>query len=418
MDRGVSNIPGAFRDPGPARSREQRVSYSQQNLPGLAYSSRPQPQVERDIKNYIERKARQQMAATRQENTAQAPTQMRLDLSSEKPPVSMMQVMVDQSGRPILGRDSGQAFLTNVSEMSAEDIATGRSFGTDEEQFKRVNNNPTPAARPSRPSRFGPANTPDKMSAKLDKRGATTPTEKAFEQLAAYRAATGMGGDAGLREYAQELVDEINLQTREAAKRRDPSTAETGMPSYVGEDLTNEKYERGGFDTRTQDNTPGPRSIAASLTKRHQGCANTHAHRQVSEEMGGDQVPPYIMEVPNRGPRGQLDGTVTRIDPNQVVQVIEDNDQTASFMRSKDISMSEKAKELQQEERTPAISSTGLNLAAAQNRARLLTPDESCCSRQEGQRRLHRQRADQKTRDARRKTSNTRHKHRVSSERL
>ena len=38
--------------------------------------------------------------------------------------------------------------------------------------------------------------------------------------------------------------------------------------------------------------------------------------------------------------------------------------------------MSEKAKELQKEERTPAISSTGLNLAAAQNRARLLTPDE------------------------------------------
>ena len=193
----------------------------------------------------------------------------------------MMQVMVDQSGRPILGRDSGQAFLTDVSEISAEDIATGRSFGTDEEQFKRVNNNPTPAARPSRPSRFGPANTPDKMSAKLDKRGGNNPTEKAFEQLAAYRAATGMGGDAGLREYAQELVDEINLQTREAAKRRDPSTAETGMPSYVGEDLTNEKYERGGFDTRTQDNTPGPRSIAAS--RRDQtppGLRNTHAQRQ------------------------------------------------------------------------------------------------------------------------------------------
>ena len=379
MDRGVSNIPGVFRDPGPARSREQRVSYSQQNLPGLAYSSRPQPQVERDIKNYIERKARQQMAATRQENTAQAPTQMRLDLSSEKPPVSMMQVMVDQSGRPILGRDSGQAFLTNVSEMSAEDIATGRSFGTDEEQFKRVNNNPTPAARPSRPSRFGPANTPDKMSAKLDKRGATTPTEKAFEQLAAYRAATGMGGDAGLREYAQELVDEINLQTREAAKRRDPSTAETGMPSYVGEDLTNEKYERGGFDTRTQDNTPGPRSIAASRRDQTPPGLREYPRAQagvLSEEMGGDQVPPYIMEVPNRGPSGQLDGTVTRIDPNQVVQVIEDNDQTASFMRSKDVSMSEKAKELQKEERTPAISSTGLNLAAAQNRARLLTPDE------------------------------------------
>lgn len=361
MDRGVSNIPGAFRDPGPARSREQRVSYSQQNLPGLAYSSRPQPQVERDIKNYIERKARQQMAATRQENPAQAPTQMRLDLSSEKPPVSMMQVMVDQSGRPIIGRDSGQAFLTNVSEMSAEDMATGRSFGADEEQFKRVNNNPTPAARPSRPSRFGPANTPDKMSAKLDKRGATTPTEKAFEQLAAYRAATGMGGDAGLREYAQELVDEINLQTREAAKRRDPSTAETGMPSYVGEDLTNEKYERGGFDTRTQDSA---------------NFRSPDRLQTITEEMGGDQVPPYIMEVPNRGPSGQLDGTVTRIDPNQVVRVDEDDDQTASFMRSKDISMSQRAKELQQEERTPAISSTGLNLAAARNRARRLTPDE------------------------------------------
>ena len=229
------------------------------------------------------------MAATRQENTAQAPTQMRLDLSSEKPPVSMMQVMVDQSGRPILGRDSGQAFLTNVSEMSAEDIATGRSFGTDEEQFKRVNNNPTPAARPSRPSRFGPANTPDKMSAKLDKRGATTPTEKAFEQLAAYRAATGMGGDAGLREYAQELVDEINLQTREAAKRRDPSTAETGMPSYVGEDLTNEKYERGGFDTRTLDNTPGPRSIAASRRDQTPPGLREYPRAQagvLSEEMG------------------------------------------------------------------------------------------------------------------------------------
>ena len=361
MDRGVSNIPGVFRDPGPARSREQRVSYSQQNLPGLAYSSRPQPQVERDIKNYIERKARQQMAATRQETPAQAPAQMRLDLSSEKPPVSMPQVMVDQSGRPIIGRDSGQAFLTNVSEISAEDMATGRSFGTDEEQFKRVNNNPTPAARPSRPSRFGPANTPDKMSAKLDKRGAATPTEKAFEQLAAYRAATGMGGDAGLREYAQELVDEINLQTREAAKRRDPSTAETGMPSYVGEDLTNEKYERGGFDTRTQDSA---------------NFRSPDRLQTITEEMGGDQVPPYIMEVPNRGPRGQLDGTVTRIDPNQVVRVDEDGDQTASFMRSQDISMSQRAKELQQEERTPAITSTGLNRAVAQNRARRLTTDE------------------------------------------
>ena len=445
MDRGVSNIPGAFRDPGPARSRQERVIITQRNLPGLiagvlqddqltrdlerymarkagqmpqnepsqsdsrqlgipgvrsgespairsqqvasaqmdlpglVTSSRPEPKVERDIKNYVERKARQQMAATRQGTPAQAPPQMRLDLSSEKPPVSMMQVMVDQSGRPIIGSKSGQAFLTNVSEMSAEDMATGRSFGTDEQQLKRVNNNPTPAARPSRPSRFGPANTPEKMSAKLDKRGATTPTEKAFEQLAAYRAATGMGGDAGLREYAQELVDEINLQTREAAKRRDPSTAETGMPSYVGEDLTNEKYERGGFDTRTQDNTPGPRSIAASRRDQTPPGLREYPRAQagvLSEEMGGDQVPPYIMEVPNRGPSGQLDGTVTRIDPNQVVQVIEDNDQTASFMRSKDISMSEKAKELQKEERTPAISSTGLNLAAAQNRARLLTPDE------------------------------------------
>ena len=199
------------------------------------------------------------------------------------------------------------------------------------------------------------------MSAKLDKRGAATPTEKAFEQLAAYRAATGMGGDAGLREYAQELVDEINLQTREAAKRRDPSTAETGMPSYVGEDLTNEKYERGGFDTRTQDSA---------------NFRSPDRLQTITEEMGGDQVPPYIMEVPNRGPRGQLDGTVTRIDPNQVVQVVEDNDQTASFMRSQDISMSQRAKELQQEERTPAITSTGLNQAVARNRARRLTPDE------------------------------------------
>lgn len=396
MDRGVSNIPGAFRDPGPARSRQERVIINQRNLPGLiagvlqddqltrdlerymarkagqipqnessqsdsrqlgipgvrsdespairsqqvdsaqmdlpglVTSSRPEPKVERDIKNYVERKARQQMAATRQGTPAQAPPQMRLDLSSEK-------------------------------ELADIDEATGRTYGTQEAQFQRVNRDPSPAARPSRPSRFGPANTPDKMSAKLDKRGAATPTEKAFEQLAAYRAATGMGGDAGLREYAQELVDEINLQTREAAKRRDPSTAETGMPSYVGEDLTNEKYERGGFDTRTQDST---------------NFRSRDRLQTITEEMGGDMVPPYIMEVPNRGPSGQLDGTVTRIDPNQAVRVDEDEDRTASFMRSKDISMSQRAKELQQEERTPAITSTGLNLAAARNRARLLTPDE------------------------------------------
>lgn len=427
MDRGVSNIPGAFRDPGPARSRQERVIINQRNLPGLiagvlqddqltrdlerymarkagqipqnessqsdsrqlgipgvrsdespairsqqvdsaqmdlpglVTSSRPEPKVERDIKNYVERKARQQMAATRQETPDQAPPQMRLDLSSEKSPVSMPQVMVDRSGRPIIDPRTGREFLQGVTEVSAEDMATGRTFGTEEAQFQRVNSNPTPAARPSRPSRFGPANTPDKMSAKLDKRGAATPTEKAFEQLAAYRAATGMGGDAGLREYAQELVDEINLQTREAAKRRDPSTAATGMPSYVGEDLTNETYSRGGFDTRTQDTTD---------------FRSPDRLKTITGEMGGDQVPPYIMEVPNRGPSGQLDGTVTRIDPNQVVRVDEDGDQTASFMRSQDISMSQRAKELQQEERTPAITSTGLNRAVAQNRARRLTSDE------------------------------------------
>ena len=38
--------------------------------------------------------------------------------------------------------------------------------------------------------------------------------------------------------------------------------------------------------------------------------------------------------------------------------------------------MSQRAKELQEEERTPAITSTGLNQAVARNRARRLTPDE------------------------------------------
>ena len=200
---------------------------------------------------------------------------MRLDLIGET--ACLNDGTVDQSGRPILAGIAVKHFPTCRDERQH---SYGPPFGTDEEQFKRVNNNPTPVARPSRPSRFGLANTPDKMSAKLDKRGATTPTEKAFEQLAAHRAATGMGGDAGLREYAQELVDEINLQTREAAKRRDPSTAETGMPSYVGRSDKRSTSER---------LVPGRRTTRQALvrllhhagTKRHQGCANTHAQRQV-----------------------------------------------------------------------------------------------------------------------------------------
>ncbi len=352
MDRGVSRIPGLFRDPG--RREEERVTYSQQNLPGLVVGpSQLGSQIDRDIERYMQRDAERRAAATRSVNPEQAPPQMRLDLRAEGGPTTMRGV-------------------------SPEDARTGRTFGTQEQTISRRSDDYSPKPQPRRRERFSPANTPEKMASKIEARGAETSEEKALALVQEFKEYAGADDREFLDSYAQDLTDNINATAREAAKRRDPSTAQTGTPGFVGEDLTNERYERGGFDTRTL-RTPGPRSMAAA--QRDPDRENLRAQAGVlSEELGGDQVPPYMMEVRNRGRRGQLDGSVTRIDPNSVgktpLDVLEDQDKTAAFLRTTEVTMADRAKDLREQERTPAMSSSGLNAAMQQGRARRFTQQE------------------------------------------
>ncbi len=377
MDRGVSRIPGLFRDPG--RREEERVTYSQQNLPGLVVGpSQLGSQIDRDIERYMQRDAERRAAATRSVNPEQAPPQMRLDLRAEESPTPVSGVMVDRGGRPIFS--GGQEFLSvaNLASMSPEDRRTGRTFGTQEQTISRRSDDYSPKPQPRRRERFSPANTPEKMASKIEARGAETSEEKALALVQEFKEYAGADDREFLDSYAQDLTDNINATAREAAKRRDPSTAQTGTPGFVGEDLTNERYERGGFDTRTL-RTPGPRSMA--VARRDPDRENLRAEAGVlSEELGGDQVPPYMMEVRNRGRRGQLDGSVTRIDPNSVgktaLDVLEDQDKTAAFLRTTEVTMADRAKDLREQERTPAMSSSGLNAAMQQGRARRFTQQE------------------------------------------
>jgi hypothetical protein len=303
---------------------------------------------------------------------------MRLDLRAEESPTPVSGVMVDRGGRPIFS--DGKEFLSvaNLASMSPEDRRTGRTFGTQEQTISRRSDDYSPKPQPRRRERFSPANTPEKMASKLEARGAKTQEEQALQLLQQYYEYAGGKTREFVDDYAQELTDNINATAREAAKRRDPSTADTGTPGFVGEDLTNEKYERGGFDTRTLK-TPGPRSMAEA--RRDPDRENLRAEAGVlSEELGGDQVPPYMMEVRNRGRRGQLDGSVTRIDPNSVgktaLDVLEDPDKTAAFLRTTEVTMADRAKDLRKQEHTPVMSSTGLNTAMQQGRARRFTQQE------------------------------------------
>ena len=169
----------------------------------------------------------------------------------------------------------------------------------------------------------------------------------AFLEVQEQRRIAPAEQQAFLAEYAEELKDILNAETFPERRGNQDSGG------FIGEDLTGETVKRKGFNEKTQREAPNPRERPPV---------------SYIDDDGGAGIPRGLIQVGARNPATGKLTEVANINPNQVVDVVEDLDKTAGFMRSTEIALAEQVSGLLDEGKTPVMVQSALDRAEQQGR--------------------------------------------------
>jgi hypothetical protein len=220
---------------------------------------------------------------------------------------------------------------------------------------------------------FAALNTPERVEQMLAAKAGRRPlseAEQAFMAVQEMRRTTESGEERlFLDEYATELAEMVRVE----GYSRDESGRNVDVSGYSAEDPAQFEAKRSGKNLKTITQQPDYR---------------TREPVTYIEDAGGAGVPEYLVEALQRQPGGQWEkggkmayGTV---DPNKLVAVPPgyeregdvDEDQTASFLREKEIRLKDAVNRLNEGGKTPVMGRSALKQAQEEGRFRPLSQAE------------------------------------------